>query len=156
MSERLTPDELARLTEKQAELYADTADNNTAPISDDELARRFTDRNSDRFRYCATLGRWYEWRSTHWAQDETKAVYDVARLSCKLDLGFALAQKPKEAVARSLRAKLGSAATIAAVVKMASADRRHAVTHAARIAGKSDDEIRALVVKLDAARKSAS
>jgi P4 family phage/plasmid primase-like protien len=131
MSERLTPDELARAVEKRAELYADTADNNTAPISDDELARRFTDRNSDQFSYCATLGRWYEWRSTHWALDETKAVYDAARQSCKLDLGFALAQNPKEAVARWLRAKLGSAATITAVVKMAAADRRHAVTHAA-------------------------
>jgi putative DNA primase/helicase len=131
MSERLTPDELARAVEIRAELYADTADNNTAPISDDELARRFTDRHSDRFRYCATLGRWYEWSSTHWAQDETKAVYDAARQSCKLDLGFALAQKPTEAVARSLRAKLGSATTIANVVEMASADRRHAVTHAA-------------------------
>lgn len=131
MSERLTPDERARAAEVRAELYADTADNNTAPISDDELARRFTDRNGDRFRYCATLGRWYEWRSTHWTHDETMAVYDAARQSCKLDLGHALTQNLKDAEARTLRTKLGSAATIAAVVKIASADRRHAVTHAA-------------------------
>lgn len=131
MNERLTPDELARAVELRAGLYADTADNNTAPISDDELTRRFTDRNGDRFRYCATLGRWYEWRSTHWMHDETMTVYDAARYSCKVDLGNALGRSPKDGEARALRTKLGSASTIAAVVKMASADRRHAVTHAA-------------------------
>jgi putative DNA primase/helicase len=127
VSAHLSPDERRLAELVRAELHAETADN-TAPISDDELARRFTDRHGDEFRYVASLGRWYRWTGGRWQHDGTMEVFDAARASCRLDLGYALAQGGSGSYARNLRAKLGSAATVAAVVKLASADRRHATS----------------------------
>ncbi len=114
---------LARL----AELTVATADNDS-PVSDDELARRFTSRRHDEFRYVAALGRWYIWRGTHWVRDESKATFDAIRQSCRLDLGLALIGITKEGDRKRIRERLGGAATIAAVERLASADRVHAIT----------------------------
>lgn len=126
-SERLTPEELARAKEMQAELHAQTADND-GPISDDDLARRFTKRHGDDFRYVATLGRWFKWSGSHWKQDDSLAVFDAARASCYLELGRTLVELDKDNERKQLRSKLGAAPTIAAVERLARADRRHAVT----------------------------
>ena len=127
MSERLTPDELARAKEMQAELHAQTADND-GPISDDDLARRFTKRHGDDFRYVATLGRWFKWSGSHWKQDDSLAVFDAVRASCYVELGQALVELDKTTERKQLRSKLGAAQTVAAVERLIKADRCHAVT----------------------------
>jgi putative DNA primase/helicase len=127
MSSTLAPDVLAAARAMQAELHVDTADNAGA-ISDDELARSFTDAHADECRHVAALGRWYVWTGTHYRVDESMAVFDKARASCRRALGYALVAAPSEREKKALRASLGSAARVAAVVKLAGADRRHAVT----------------------------
>jgi putative DNA primase/helicase len=123
----LTPEEIARAAVMQADLHAQTADND-GPISDDELARRFTERHGDDFRHVATLGRWFKWSGSHWKQDDSLAVLDAARASCRRDLGQALVALEKPHERKQLRSKLGAAPTVAAVVRLAAADRAHAVT----------------------------
>jgi P4 family phage/plasmid primase-like protien len=123
----LTPDEIARAAVLQADLHAQTADND-GPISDDDLARRFTERHGDVFRYVAALGRWFMWVGSHWKQDDSLAVFDAARASCRRDLGQALVDLEKTHERKQLRSKLGAAPTVAAVERLARSDRCHAVT----------------------------
>ena len=123
----LTPEEQAQLAVMQADLHAQTADND-GPISDDELARRFTGRHGDDFRHVATLGRWFKWSGSHWKQEDSLAVVDAARASCRLDLGQALVDLEKPHERKQLRSKLGAAPTVFAVERLARSDRRHAVT----------------------------
>ncbi len=126
-TEKLLPAEREAARTKLAELSAGTADNES-PVSDDELARRFTSRHYDDFRYVAAFRRWYIWRKTHWIHDESKATFDAIRQSCRLDLGLALTSITKEGDRKRTRERLGGAATIAAVERLVSADRAHAIT----------------------------
>jgi putative DNA primase/helicase len=98
-------------------------------ISDDQLAQRFSERHADEFLFCAELRGWLQWRGTHFAPDKSKAVIDAARLSCRQELNDILSTETNEAKRRALRIRLGSAATVAAVINLAAADRRHAVTN---------------------------
>jgi putative DNA primase/helicase len=126
-AEKLSPEEREAAVAELAKLSSATADNDT-PVSDDELARRFTMRHGDEFRHVAAFGRWYIWDGTHWARDDSKAIFDAVRQSCRLDLGQALLGIAKESDRKRLRERLGSAATIAAVERLVSADRSHAIT----------------------------
>jgi P4 family phage/plasmid primase-like protien len=112
-------------SKKSITLPADT----DTPVSDDELTQRFTGRHKNDFRYVAALGRWLIWSGTHWAHDDSKAVFDAIRQSCRLDLGLALTGVTKESDRKRMRERLGGAATIAAVERLASADRVHAITN---------------------------
>ena len=123
----LTLEEQARAAVMRADLHAQTADNN-GPISDDELARRFTERHGDDFRHVATLKRWFKWSGSHWKQEDSLAVVDAARASCRLDLGQALVDLENDHERKKLRSKLGAAPTVFAVERLARSDRRHAVT----------------------------
>jgi P4 family phage/plasmid primase-like protien len=96
-------------------------------LSDDDLAKRFSLRYAGKFLYCEELGRWYQWTGAHWEYDTTRAVYDAARESSRLDLADALTIDLTSSQRRALRTRLGSAATIHSIVRLASADRRHAV-----------------------------
>lgn len=126
-NEKLSSEEREAAVAELAKLTAATADNDL-PVSDDELARRFTMRHHDDFRYVAALGRWYIWRGTRWVHDDSKATFDAIRQSCRLDLGAALIGITKESDRKRMRERLGGAATIAAVERLVSADRVHAVT----------------------------
>ena len=91
-----------------------------AEFSDESLALRFTTEHAASLRYVAAWGRWYEWSGSVWKQDETLAVFDLARRLCRQ----ASADCEKEKVA----AMIASAKTVAAVERLAKADRRHAAT----------------------------
>ncbi len=91
-----------------------------AEFSDESLALRFTAEHAATLRYVAAWGRWYEWSGDVWKQDETLAVFDLARRLCRQ----ASAECEKEKVA----AMIASAKTVAAVERLAKADRRHAAT----------------------------
>ena len=88
--------------------------------SDDALALQLTERHGDELRYVAPWVRWYRWREDHWAAEDTLEVFDLARAVCR----EASAEVNKTSVAKAIT----SAATVAAVERMARSDRCHAAT----------------------------
>ena len=89
-----------------------------SPTSEDALALSFAHEYADALRYVAMWGRWLGYDGARWARDDTLHAFDLARNICR---EAALAcEKPVSAVA--------SAKTVAAVVRLAQADRRLAAT----------------------------
>lgn len=86
-------------------------------VSDDALALDFSGRFAGGLLYVATLGRWFRWDGCRWAQDDTLAVFDLVRSMCR---GHSCAADGRQAE------QLGSAATVAAVERLARSDPRHA------------------------------
>lgn len=91
-------------------------------FADDALALRFSDRHASTLRYVAKWGRWLIWAATHWQFDETVKVFDLARMVCRE------ASCDCNSNSGKLAASIASAKTVAAVEKLARADRRHAAT----------------------------
>ena len=89
-------------------------------FSDDALALRFAEAHADRLRFVAAWGRWLSYQRTHWKFDDTMAAFDQVRATCRR--AAAECNKPKVATT------IASAKTIAAVERLAKADRRIAGT----------------------------
>jgi hypothetical protein len=89
-------------------------------ISEDTIALQFAQRHADDLRYVAFRGRWLQWAGWRWLFDETLSAFDLSRAVCR----------EHAAVSRSARAAvaLASAKTVAAVERLAKADRRIAAT----------------------------
>jgi putative DNA primase/helicase len=85
-------------------------------FSEDELALRFADQHSSKFRYAAPWGKWLAWTGTHWEFENTLAVFDLARKVCRE--AARQCNKPSEAKT------ISKAKTVAAVEMMARTDRR--------------------------------
>lgn len=84
--------------------------------SDDALALRFADRHEHDLRFVSKWGRWFRWDGTYWRIDHTLLAFDLARAICRQ----AARHCDKEGVANSV----ASAKTVAAVERLAKADRR--------------------------------
>ena len=98
-------------------------------LSDDELASRFSGRHGERVRYVAAWDRWLIWDGQKFAHDDRRQVFDMVRALCRDVLAEHLGDPDlSEAQRKSLRNRLGSAATIWSVAKLAGADPRHAVS----------------------------
>jgi putative DNA primase/helicase len=89
-------------------------------FSDDTLALRFTELYGANLRYTAAWGRWSIWDGSRWKRDESLSVFDLARGVCRE--AASNCEDPK------IAARIASAVTVAAVEKLARADRRHAAT----------------------------
>ena len=76
---------------------------------EDAIALRFAELHANDFRYVSAWSRWLEWKSTHWRFDDTLRAFDVARHVCR-------------------EAGESDAKTVAAVERLAKADRRIAAT----------------------------
>jgi putative DNA primase/helicase len=88
------------------------------PTAEDSLALAFADRHAPELRYVAVWARWLHYDGTRWTHDDTLHAFDRARAICR---EVALeGDKPAGAVA--------SAKTVAAVERLAKADRRLAAT----------------------------
>jgi len=112
-----------RLAAKQRadERAAEAADDPRPPaFSDDALALAFTERHADEFRFTAAWSTWQRWDETRWATDHTLAAFDAARQINRE--AAATATDPKVA------AIVSAAKTVAAVERLARADRAHAAT----------------------------
>jgi putative DNA primase/helicase len=83
--------------------------------SEDALALIFADRHADGLRYVAEWNRWLQWNGTRWCRDRTELAFDYSREICRDAATKANA---------SDRKRLASAATVAAVARLARADRR--------------------------------
>jgi hypothetical protein len=89
--------------------------------SEEELALLFSERHADELRYVALWGRWLKWDGMRWKHEDTLEVFDLARKLCR-EVRAALGE-----VSEKTHNRLGSAATRAALEKLARSDRRHAV-----------------------------
>src|SRR5262249_28846261 len=90
------------------------------PFTDHALALRFSERHADNLRYVAPQGQWYLYNGGRWCTEDTPRAFDLARESCQRDAKeFGNGKPPKGAL---------SAKTVAAVEKLAKADRRHATS----------------------------
>ena len=113
-------------TPKLIDLAASTVqfrpDNRPPNFTDEALALRFADLHADDLRYVATWGRWLHWNGTHWRLDDTLQAFDFAREVCR-EAAAAIPHKKAK-----LAAVIASAKTVAAIERLAKADRRLAAT----------------------------
>jgi putative DNA primase/helicase len=95
--------------------------------SDDDLALRFAEEHADDLRHVPRWGRWLVYDGRRWVEDETLHVFDMARKLCR-DARDELLPTLKPIQQKALRQRLGAAATIYNVVKLAGNDRRLAIS----------------------------
>jgi putative DNA primase/helicase len=107
--------ELARLKRLRRE-----GQDQAPELTEDALALRFSERYADDLRYIATKGTWLKWDGVRWYAEATHLAFDLARQSCRIDAQQFGNGKPPNSVY--------SAKTVAAVERMAKADRRQATT----------------------------
>jgi putative DNA primase/helicase len=89
-------------------------------FTDESLALQFTDLHKDRLRYVAAWGKWLIWADGVWRFDDTMKAFDHARAVCR--------QAAAECNDVRVASALASAPTVAAVERLAKADRQHAAT----------------------------
>ena len=89
-------------------------------FTDEALALQFADTHVDKLRYVAAWARWLHFDGQRWRFDDTLLVFDLARKICRG--AAAECNKPK------IAATLASAKTVAAVERLARADRRLAAS----------------------------
>ena len=89
-----------------------------AEFSDECLALRFTAQHGANLRYVAGWGKWMQWTGQAWRADDTLHVFDMARQVCR--------RASAEADNIKVASIVASARTVAAVERLAKADRQHA------------------------------
>ncbi|MGE0650800.1 MAG: phage/plasmid primase, P4 family [Alphaproteobacteria bacterium] len=100
----------------------DRGDDRPAAWSDDALALRFTDRHEQDLRFVNLWGRWLIWNGQRWVIDDTQNALDLARFIAR----EASAEILETNGTARLAATVASAKTVAAIERLARADRRHA------------------------------
>ncbi len=101
--------------------YEDPSGNARSPAySDDALALRFAERHERNRLYVARWSKWLTWDGRRWSGDDTLRAFDDARAICREAANQCNDAKTAKALA--------SAATVAAVERLARADRRMAAT----------------------------
>jgi putative DNA primase/helicase len=90
------------------------------PFTEDALALRFSERHADDLRYIAIKAQWLKWDDERWRPEATLLAFDLARKSCRADAREYGNGKPPPGIS--------SAKTVAAVERLAKADRRQAAT----------------------------
>ena len=106
--------------DKPGERYEPAEDGRPPAFSDEALALRFAKRHAGDLRYVAAWGKWLQWTGKRWQIDDTKLAFDLARRLCREVA--AECNEPKIATA------IASAKTVAAVERLAIADRCIAAT----------------------------
>jgi putative DNA primase/helicase len=110
-------DELARSSKRSQEITDDVSDDDLPyKGSEDEFAAEFSNRHSDKLRYVAPWGTWLQWDGDRWQFETTLAAFDAARTVAR---EFAKANKDVD---------IAKARTVAAIERLARADRRQAAT----------------------------
>jgi putative DNA primase/helicase len=88
-------------------------------FSEDALALRFASSHVDRLRFVARWSQWLRFDGARWCFDDTLAVFDSVRTTCRAESARC---KPKVAK------ELATARTVAAIERLARSDRRLAAT----------------------------
>lgn len=88
--------------------------------ADDALALCFTEEHKDELRYVHAWGKWLLWDGMRWEEETTLKAFNFSRIVCR-----AASFKCEN---RRDATKIASASTVAAVEKLARADRAHAAS----------------------------
>ncbi len=89
-------------------------------FSDEALALEFAALHANDLRYVAVWGKWLKWDGTRWKRDTTLHAYDLARAVCR--------EASERCNSPSIAKAIASASTVAAVERLAKADRLLAAT----------------------------
>ena len=89
-------------------------------FSDEALALEFADRHAGDLRYVAEIGKWFAYDGVCWRIDKTKHAFNEARKICRETAAQCNDLKTSKVLA--------SAKTVAAIIALASADRKIAAT----------------------------
>ncbi len=84
--------------------------------SDEDLALRFAGRHQHNLRHVNEWGRWMSWDEYRWQFDNTLMAFDLSRAICR--------DTAAECKNKKIRTGLTSAKTVAAIERLAKADRR--------------------------------
>src|ERR1700676_2260669 len=102
------------------------SDASTAPdFSEEALALLFTAKYEATLRHVAEWGTWLRFTGTVWEFDKTRKAWSLARSICRQQAQLVARASNKKS---SLKRTIASAKTRAAVISLASDDRRHAAT----------------------------
>jgi putative DNA primase/helicase len=104
----LEVDELERLVARPPE------------YSDEALALKFAERHADRLRHVALWGKWFCWDGSCWRVDETLLAFNRAREVCR--------EAAQICGEKRFAGAIASAKTVAAIERLARADRQCAAT----------------------------
>lgn len=94
--------------------------NESTLATETSLASEYATLHADTLRYCSEWGKWLEWDGCRWIDDTTLRAFNYAREVC--------ADRAAGETSKKTLIKLGSAATIAAVERIARSDPRIAAT----------------------------
>jgi putative DNA primase/helicase len=89
-------------------------------FSEESLALKFADRHGHDLRYVAQFVKWRRWTGLRWQDDSTLYAFDLSRNICR--------EAALECEKPSIATAIASAKTVAAVERLAKADRRLAAT----------------------------
>ena len=115
-----TAERAAQMAEKKLAPSIELADASPPKFSDDALAQKFAERHENNLRYIAAWSHWYAWAGARWELESTLDAFDRARAICRV--AASEADKP------GTKIRLTAAKTVAAVERLAKADRRIAAT----------------------------
>src|SRR5215813_8230534 len=118
----VSPTALAEAAAGFARQCAEPGDVLPPQFSEEALALRFSRQHAEDLRYVASWGRWYCWDGERWRVDDTLAVFDKCRVICRRASAECGDSRIRVAV------RLAASGTVAAVERLARADRRQAAT----------------------------
>lgn len=127
----LTPEvdaSIRRLEREQARaerIVPDVVEKLPAAYSEDRIARIFTELHGAKTRHVHALGVWLIYDGRCWRNDTTLKHFDMARRVCR-NVANDVRKNPTNKNGDRIANLIESARTVAAVVKLASADRVHA------------------------------
>ena len=91
-----------------------------SPAAEESLALAYAERHTHELRYVAAWGRWMRYDGTRWDIDDTLHAFDRARTICR--------EVAVDCDNAKVATAIASAKTVAAVERLAKADRRLAAT----------------------------
>jgi putative DNA primase/helicase len=89
-------------------------------FSDEALALNFAAEHAEKLRYIAAWSKWHVWDGKRWRADDTRLAFDMVRRECR--------KSARGCNQDNVAKALASAKTVAAVERLATADRRLAAT----------------------------
>jgi putative DNA primase/helicase len=100
--------------------FADRDDAGIPEYSEEALALAFAQQHAGALRHVAVWSKWMTWTGQLWRLDNTLKAFGLARILCREAAGECGDEKQKDGIA--------SASTVAAIERLAKADRRLAAT----------------------------
>ena len=110
----------ARMAEQKMKPTVEVADARPPEFSDEALAQRFARVHDGTLRYIAAWSHWHAWTGARWELDSTLDAFDRARAICRA--------ASSEDNSTHVKTRIAAAKTVAAVERLAKADRRIAAT----------------------------